>query len=127
MGSLRSRSALATIALLGIGFVPVQAQPPGPLGPPPLTPSTRPVTSPYLDLAVAGSGNRSAAYQYFRQVRPELELRRANARLGYEIEDVRRTMGQPLSMAQSPTSTIGATGHRTGFQSFGSFFPSRRR
>jgi len=127
MSSLRYRSACVA-AVVGIGLVPVQAQPPGPLGPPPLTPSTRPVTSPYLDIAVANSGGGGPAYQYFRQVRPELELRRANTRLGYEIQDVRRQMGQPLTMmAQSPTSTIGTTGHSTAFQSFGSFFPSRRR
>lgn len=114
-------------ALLAGGTGPALAQAPDALGPPALTPSNRPVTSPYLSLSVDAGSIDSAAFQYFRRIRPEMEFRRSNARLGSEIRSVERQLGYQQSMAQSPASALGSTGHPTAFQSFGNFFPSRGR
>jgi hypothetical protein len=120
------RIALAA-ALVASGGVEATAQPPAQLGPPTLTPSTRPVTSPYLNLAAGFEGVGGPTYQYFRLIRPEVDLRRANTRLGNELRDVRRQLELPPTMAQSPASALGTTGHPTAFQSTGTFYPTRRR
>lgn len=120
-----ARSYIAfAVAVAGLA---VKAQSPASLGPPSLTPSNRPVTSPYLNLAVGNDTFGGAAYQYFRQVRPEVEFRSADIRLGNEIQDVRRNVHSLDLMIQSPESSLGTTGHRTAFQSYGSFFPGLSR
>lgn len=121
-----ARQSLAFVVAAG-GMTVVQAQSPDALGPPSLTPSNRPVTSPYLNFAVDDDTFSGAAYQYFRRVRPEIEFRSANTRLGNEIRDVRRNVSSLEQMVQSPESSLGTTGHRTTFQNYGSFFPGLKR
>ncbi|MGC1275008.1 MAG: hypothetical protein WBC44_14985 [Planctomycetaceae bacterium] len=125
---LTARRQLAFVAMLfGGGLASAVAQSPADLGPPSLSPSNRPVTSPYLNLAIDDGSFSGPAYQYFRRVRPEVEFRRANARLGNEINDVRRNVGALESMVQSPESALGTTGHSTTFQNYRSFFPGLKR
>lgn len=95
------------------------------LGPPPLTRSPRPVTSPYLNL-LATDDPDAQAFQYYRRVRPEMEFRQAAERQGTairglqrELDDVRRG-----ELMQSPTSALGATGHPTQFMNLGGYFRS---
>jgi hypothetical protein len=121
------RLRLITALALAVGFTSAQAQPPAALGPTRLAPSSRPVTSPYLNLAIDDGTFDGPAYQYYRRVRPEIELRRANASLTSELRDVRRQMGEQPPMAQSPASGIGSTGHPVSYQSFGRFYPGFSR
>lgn len=125
---LNARHPLAFVAaLFGGGLAAAVAQSPADLGPPSLSPSNRPVTSPYLNLAIDDGSFSGPAYQYFRRIRPEVEFRRADARLGNEITDVRRNVGTLESMIQSPASDLGTTGHATTFQNYRSFFPGLKR
>jgi len=126
MISVRLPTAFFAVLAAG-GLSTASAQGPGALGPPPLTPSARPVTSPYLDLSIDNERFGGATYQYYRQVRPEMEFRRNNAQLGNELRRVERRLNEPMPMAQSPTSDLGTTGHATTFQNYRNFFPGMRR
>lgn len=110
-------TVLALLALAGVA----DAQP-GPVGPPSLTPSARPTTSPYLSLA-PDADLRNPAFQYFRRVRPENEFRRAYTRQGGEIGDLESQLARQRQMLQSPESALGPTGHRTSFMNYQGYFP----
>src|SRR5690606_38644495 len=98
--------------------------PAAPLGPPTLTPSQRPTTSPYLNLA-PGGGFGSPAFRYFTQVRPEIDLRRASARQGGQLRSLQEQFAQQRQMMlQSPASGLSPTGHRATFLNYGSYFNS---
>ena len=88
------------------------------------SPQRRPTTSPYLNL-LGGSGGRGLGFNYFRNVRPEQEFRRNDARLGRAYRGLRQDLNQQRQLLQSSRSQLSATGHATFFQNYGSFFPRR--
>ena len=96
---------------------PVYAQRPSGLSRPRVSAYNRPATSPYLDLLPGNRGGRSFTSQYFRQVRPEFEFRRANARFGRSIQDLgqqQRTLNR--------LSGLSPTGHTTSFLNYRGYF-----
>ena len=126
MGRTRRACRAAAFVILAAGPGTALAQPGPMLGPPPLTRSASPTTSPYLNLAIGDDGRGDPALRYYRLVRPENEFRRANARQGGEIRSLEEQFAQQRRMLQSPDSALGPTGHRTGFMNYGSYFPGAR-
>jgi hypothetical protein len=112
---------LAVAGLLSVSPTVVEAQ----LGPPPLTRSPRPVTSPYLNL-LATDDPDVQAFQYYRRVRPEVELRQSAERQGSAIRGLRQEVeaDRRALLMQSPTSLLGTTGHPTQFLNYGGYFRS---
>lgn len=120
------RTLLTAAFLLAVsGFGTASAQVGSPIGPPTLTPSRRPTTSPYLNLAPDANVN-NPAFQYFRRVRPENEFRRANALQSGELRSLQQQVEAQRQLLQSPESALGPTGHRTSFMSYGGYFPGAR-
>ena len=105
-------------------------------------PVARPRLSPYLDLGQRGRGRRSS-FQYFRRIRPELEIRRAFQinragirQLGQTVRSTRREL-QILSRPQvsstgrlppgTPRTTerrVSITGHSVSFLDLKGYFPA---
>ncbi|HUG19590.1 MAG TPA: hypothetical protein VMM56_11455 [Planctomycetaceae bacterium] len=88
----------------------------------------RPTVTPYLNL-VPGR-NRSAALNYYRSYRPEIEFRRNEQLLGRSIRTLQNEINQPQLTEQKANSQLGTTGHPTVFGNTGSYFPGgpqRRR
>lgn len=83
-----------------------------------LLPNERPVTSPYLQLFQPG---RDPAFQYFREVRPEMEFRRSNAQLRRSIDELNQQIRRQQTAAQ-PGMGLGPTGHAATFMNLGGYF-----
>lgn len=82
----------------------------------------RPVTSPYLNLLnsqLQQSGN-SFAFEYFRRVRPELELRQANEALSRSIQNLDRRVNEQQQQLQG--AGLGPTGHQTYFFNYSGYY-----
>ena len=86
------------------------------------SPQSRPTTSPYFNLLGGGSG-RGLGFDYYRNVRPEQEFRRNDARLGRAYRGLRQELNQQRQLLQTSRSQLSATGHTTFFQNLGGFFP----
>jgi hypothetical protein len=78
----------------------------------PYAPQNQPVVSPYLNLA--RDGRRSAAFNYFTLVRPELQFRAALRQQASEI----RELNQEIQ-----SSPVAATGHSSHFLNYSHYFP----
>ncbi|MGH7929207.1 MAG: hypothetical protein ACREQV_15575 [Candidatus Binatia bacterium] len=83
-------------------------------------PYQRPVTSPYLNLLDPSRG--SFELRYFRDVRPELEFRSANALQFQSLDRLEERVERQDERIGEIRRTIGPTGHSTSFLSFGNYF-----
>ena len=88
-------------------------------------PNRRPFISPYVDLL--NSDGAGFTRNYFRRVRPELEFRRNDTRLGRSVQSLQRQVNTQRQQLQSRTSQLSPSGHTTSFLNLGSYFPSGRR
>ena len=89
-----------------------------------LSPSVRPVTSPYLNLLE--DDGRGFVLNYYRRVRPELEFRRADDRINRSVS----RLEQRVDRTSERTKTDGRpvpTGHRATFMNLGNYFPGLER
>jgi hypothetical protein len=86
----------------------------GPASGPAGSPSSRPAVSPYLDLTRRGD----TTFNYYRRVRPEVELRAATAQNRSAIGQLRSDQAQAEASRALPT-----TGHPTYFQNLSHFYP----
>jgi len=96
---------------------------------PSLRKNNRPTTSPYLDLLDQGAGRGGIGFQYFRRVRPEVELRNQNSQLQGSLDSLQKQMNQQqLQLKQSSASQLSPSGHTATFLSYGNYFsfPGRR-
>lgn len=85
-----------------------------------LAPPRRPSVSPYVNLLSPNVGNaESAAISYYGIVRPVVESRAAQTAQRTENQRLQREVDLAR---QSPTSLLGPTGHRSGFQTHGAYF-----
>ena len=91
----------------------------------------RPTTSPYLDLLGSARNNRGFSQEYFRRVRPEMELRRESAELARSIAEMNSQMASQralrLRQQREQMRPMGilhpiASGHPTSFLSPSSRF-----
>ena len=114
-------SAATAVLLLASAEVTF-AQPPGRVGVPPR--QYRSTTSPYLNLL---DTRNSAAFNYYRRLRPEREFRRAEFETEDSIQAINRRLAAPApTVPQERIRTIGPTGHPTSFRSLSSYFPVGR-
>jgi hypothetical protein len=118
MKLLLKASLGSLIALVVLAGTNLWAQGQTPAGTPP--PRRSPV-SPYIDLAGQRGGN--AAFQYYRRIQPELQMRSS-------IQNVQ----QQLNVTQSEVAEIGSavgprrgTGHSTQFMNLSGYFMSSGR
>ena len=89
----------------------------------------RPVVSPYMNLLNRGNGN-SFEFDYFRRVRPEIDLRRSTAVNKQQLQHVEQQLqrveqevnGQFRALGRNQSLSFGATGHTTGFMTHGRYF-----
>jgi hypothetical protein len=79
----------------------------------------RPVTSPYLDLV---NPARSFEFEYFRRLRPEVDLRQGERDLVRAVEDLNRRITPPPVVPTERIRSIGTTGHPTQFRSLSTYF-----
>lgn len=101
---------------------------PPPYGGPTFGSPNRPTVTPYLNL-VPGR-NRSAALNYYRSYRPEIEFRANEQSLGRSIRSLQTEFDRSRVSEQTENSRLGTTGHSTAFGNTGSYFPGspqRRR
>jgi hypothetical protein len=122
-------AVISGICLLAIRTSQAQQPVRGPWPGPPRA-YQRPVTSPYLGLLAAPGG--SVEFEYFRRVRPELELRRETERLHRSLRTMRQQTepDEPLrrdGRSQDGTLRPLTTGHSTSFMNRGNYFPNQRR
>jgi hypothetical protein len=83
-------------------------------------PPRRPSVSPYVNLLSRNVGStESAAISYYGIVRPEVEFRAAQTAQRAENQRLQREVD---TARQSPTSLLGPTGHRSGFQTHDVYF-----
>jgi hypothetical protein len=100
-----------------------QAQAPayGPPGGARRGPLDRPVISPYATLS--GLSGDDLVREYFRRVRPEVDLRNSASRQQQNIQNLQRQVNQQRALLrQSQTSQLGATGHPTYFLNHRGYF-----
>ena len=82
----------------------------------------RPVVSPYMNLLNRGSGN-SFEFDYFRRVRPEIDLRRSAAANKQQLQHVEQQANDQFrELERNHSSLLGETGHTTGFMTHGRYF-----
>lgn len=101
---------------------------PPPYGGPTFGSPNRPTVSPYLNLLQ--NRNQSAALNYYRAYRPEIEFRANEQRLGRSIRSLQNEFDRSRVAEQTENSRLGTTGHSTVFGNTGSYFPGspqRRR
>jgi hypothetical protein len=111
-------------ALAGLWTLEADAQPPA-MSPRPRTgPYDRPVISPYATLAGLEGGD--LLREYYRRVRPEVELRNAASQASRSIQGLQRQVDQQGELLQSRTSQLGSTGHATFFMNHGRYFGAGR-
>ncbi len=84
---------------------------------------TSPTTSPYLNLL--NGSRRSFALNYYRRVRPEQELRAADAQLERDLSGLRRDVDERAGA--KPAAGLPATGHAASFLQLGGYFTSDPR
>ncbi|HUG91136.1 MAG TPA: hypothetical protein VML55_09895 [Planctomycetaceae bacterium] len=120
----RPRAAfwMTATLLAGFGLATADAQSPGRAR---TGPYDRPTISPYTTLLGLDQGN--LVREYYRRVRPELELRNAATQFSRSIQGLQRQVDQQRDLIQSETSQIGATGHATFFQNHRRYFGAGRR
>lgn len=114
------------LALLGafVGVRPAAAQPPGVGGGPAIN---RPTTSPYLNLLNRrGFGGNSAALNYYRNVRPEQDLRRYSSQLGQQVTSLQQSLTSQ-GLLPDGSRPLSGTGHTTSFLNTGRYFPGSQR
>ncbi len=109
-----------------------QAGPQTGSGGPTLKRSTRPVVSAYAGLLGSGVGaDRAVGYQYFTRVQPQVSAARGLATLNRSVNRLQSTTGSnSLTLAQQQLllsqqglgSTLGPTGHPTGYFSHTRYF-----
>ena len=83
-------------------------------------PASRPTTSPYLFLL--NRDNAGVGFNYYRNVRPEMEWRRENAAQFQSLNQMQNELNTQRDLLQSPTSQLSPTGHRTSFMNYGGYF-----
>ena len=98
------------------------AQLPGPIrsSRAPVPAYERPAISPYLNLL---DRSRNFESNYFLRVRPEVQLRQADARLRQSVGGLNRRLDEQQRELQSATSGLTPTGHTTSFLNYGGYFP----
>lgn len=114
----RTASALAAAIVLSMSVATSHAQ--DRLGPPSLRVPSQPTTSPYLNLLGPGG----AGYQYYRQVKPEMEFRNSDFRVANQLRNVATRADLERSTRPVP-GTIRPTGHTATFMNFGNYFGTR--
>lgn len=126
----RPLAALALPAALALTVAggSASAQPPG-FGRP-----RNPSVSPYLSLL---NSNNSMAFNYYELYRPQREFRQAYQGLNREIYrsdrqiegQIRRLNTEIEQVAERvrPGASLGTTGHKTTFMSYGNYFPSQQQ
>lgn len=85
----------------------------------------RPVTSPYLNLLTNDGNGNNFAFNYYRRVKPEMDLRRADGQLNGTLQQLRPEVDPSLRTGSHFRRDLRATGHRAGFLTFGNYFPGR--
>lgn len=104
------------------------AQSRGRTGAPSMRRSSKPVTSPYLNLLNNGNGNgngNGVGFNYFQRVKPEQEFRAADQQLGQGLNAVQKQVNsqQQMLLRQSNASNLTQSGHATSFFSLGNYYP----
>jgi hypothetical protein len=90
-----------------------------------LAPPRRPSVSPYVNLLSPNIDSaESAAVSYYGIVRPVVESRAAQTAQRAENQRLQREVDLAR---QSPTSLLGPTGHRSGFQTHGGYFSTNQQ
>lgn len=84
----------------------------------------RPVTSPYMNMMKRyDQGNRGTLFQYFREVKPEQEWRKAAAEGRRSYAEIRGKLNQQQTQIQRlRNSQLGTTGHSSRFMNLGGYF-----
>lgn len=92
----------------------------------------RPALNPYMDLLSnqrGSTGNRSFGFEYFRRVRPELQLRRQDAILQESVQRLNTELIQQRQQLQQRRagSQMSGTGHTTYFMNYSGYYNFGRR
>jgi hypothetical protein len=114
---------LLVLCGLALTAAPAAAQPLGPSGfgqspfaQSPFGPAYRPPVSPYLNLL---QGNNSPGFNYFTQVRPQLEFRNGIRNLQQQVANNRTAIS---ALSARDTGGVAVTGHGTTFFNTGGYF-----
>jgi|GEM_PF-1833285 len=110
-------SALAVV----LCSLSVEAQTPRRFSRPRTRADRRPFISPYLNLLNSG---RNFESQFFQRTLPELEFRRNNSALNFQLSGFQQQLTTQNQDLQNVQTTIGGTGHRTSFLNTGGYFLS---
>ena len=108
---------VTTVAfLIGVGLFPNSANAQSPFG----RRSSRPTTSPYLNLLNRNQGNRTL--NYYNQVRPEQRFRSFEAQTRRQFGSVQQRLDTLEAFPTDPNVPLGPTGHSTTFMNLGTYF-----
>lgn len=118
---------VALIAAVGAFAADAHAQGYGGFGRPrPRTgPYDRPIISPYATLP--GLSGEALVREYYRRVRPEVELRNAANQQYYGLQNLQQQVNQQQNLIQSQNSQISPTGHATWFLNHSQYFGAGSR
>jgi hypothetical protein len=83
-------------------------------------PYDRPIISPYATLS--GLSGEALVREYYRRVRPEVELRNAATQQYYNLQNLQQQVNRQQSLIQSQNSQISPTGHATWFLNHSQYF-----
>lgn len=108
--------------LIGIGLVPNSAHAQSPYG----RRTTRPTTSPYLNLLNRNRGG-GTTLNYYNQVRPEQRFRSFEAQTNRQFGSVQQRLDTLEAFRTDPNAPLGPTGHSTTFLNLGAYFGGGRR
>lgn len=94
-------------------------------------PAYRPPVSPYLNLLNrnnnSGRFGGGAAFDYYQRVRPQLEFRAANQRLGQSVNVLNQRTQEIQRRAREFQGGLGQTGRPARFMDYGGYFPGLGR
>jgi hypothetical protein len=83
-----------------------------------VAPGARPAVSPYLDLARRGD----PGLNYYRRVRPELEVRGAINQQGLAINQLQRQAAAATAAGAAGAAGTAQTGHHSSFMNYSHFY-----
>ena len=88
-------------------------------------PYDRPIISPYATLP--GLSGDALVREYYRRVRPEVDLRNAATQQHYNLHNLQQQVNRQQSLMQSQSSQISPTGHATWFLNHSQYFGAGSR